>query len=107
MKSQQMQRQAIRQGFCNGPASGAHGLLAYFPDAAEQAAPVVHDGSASTSIPDPSPQQNEGLDIHVDLDVSMGEQPADEPTDTHEVDDVVEPPPSLPTLTRCCAPLNP
>ena len=52
-----MQQQAIRQGFCNEePATGAHGLLASPPAAAEPTSLADSGTSATTSNdPDPSP----------------------------------------------------
>jgi hypothetical protein len=69
-----MQQHAIRQGFfCEGPATGAHGLTIFFPAAAEPI-PLADSGAcATTSGSDPG-LQHVGLDLDLDLDVSMGTQ---------------------------------
>ena len=54
-RTQQIQWQAIQQGFCyEEPASGTHGLLTYPPAAAKPSSPVDSSASAST-FDDPSP----------------------------------------------------
>ena len=66
-----MQRHAIRQGFCcEGPTTGAHGLLVNLPAAAESTPPVVC-GACATTSDDPGPSLQHRLGLDLDLDVSM------------------------------------
>jgi hypothetical protein len=93
-RTQQMQRQAIRQGFCyEGSATGAHGLLAKnSPAAAELITPLADSGAcATTSGSEP------GLDLNLDLDVSMGLADSDADADGVTDDEVVVPTPTPPT----------
>jgi hypothetical protein len=93
-RTQQMQRQAIRQGFCyEGSATGAHGLLAKnSPAAAELITPLADSGAcATTSGSEP------GLDLNLDLDVSMGLPDSGADADGVTDDEVVVPSPTPPT----------
>ena len=67
-----MQRQAIRQGFCSEePATGAHGLLANPPAAAEPTS-LADSGASATTSDDPGLSLQQHSDVDLDLDVSMG-----------------------------------
>ena len=85
-----MQRQAIRQGFYCEPATGAHGLLANSPAAAEST--PLADSDASTTKSGPSLQQHPDVDL--DLDVSMGLMGSDAGAEGATDDEVVVPSPS-------------
>ena len=64
-----MRQQAIRQGFCyEEPATGAHGLLANPPAAAEPTSLADSCASAITSD-DPGPSLQQHSDMDLDLDV--------------------------------------
>ena len=93
---QQMQRQAIRQGFCyEEPATGAHGLLANLSAAAEPTSLVDSGASATTSDdPGPSPSLQQQSDMDLDLDVSMGLADSDVDAEGVTDDEVVVPSPT-------------
>ena len=93
---QQMQRQAIRQGFCyEEPATGAHGLLANLPAAAEPTSLADSGASATTSDdPGPSPSLQQQSDMDLDLDVSMGLADSDVDAEGVTDDEVVVPSPT-------------
>ena len=88
-----MQRQAIRQGFCyEEPATGAHGLLANPPAAAESTSLAGSGASATTSDdPGPSPSLLQLSDMDLDLDVSMGLADSDADAEGVTDDEVVLP----------------
>jgi hypothetical protein len=85
-RTQQMQRQTIRQGFCyEGSATGAHGLLAKnSPAAAELTTPLADTALAP-------PHLVPGLDLNLDLDVSMGLADSDGDGDGVTDDEAVVP----------------
>ena len=70
-RTQQMQRQAIRQGFCcEEPATGAHGLLANPLPAAEPSS-LADSGVSATTSDDLGPSLQHSV-MGLDLDVSIG-----------------------------------
>ena len=71
-RTQEMQLQAIQQGFCcEEPATGAHGLLANTLAAAEPPT-LVDSGVNATTSDNHGPSLQQHSDIDIDLDVSMG-----------------------------------
>ena len=91
-RMQQMQRQAIRQGFCcEEPATGAHGLLANPLAAAEPSSLADSGVSATTSDPSPSLQHS---DMDLNLDVSMAFMDSDADAEGVTDDEVVVPSPT-------------
>ena len=87
-----MQRQAIRQGFCcEEPASGAHGLLANPPAAAEPT-PLADSGACATT-PDPGPSLQHS-DLDLDLDDAMGLTDSEADAEGVTDDEVVVPSPT-------------
>ena len=96
-----MQRQAIRQGFCyEEPATGAHGLLANPPAAAEPTSLADSGASATTSDdPGPSSSMQQHSDIDLDLDLSMGLADSDADAEGVTDDEVVVPSPT-PSIPR-------
>ena len=95
-RTQQMQRQAIWQGFCyEEPATGAHGLLANSPAAAEPTSLADSGAGATTSDnPGPSPSRQQRSDMDLDLDVSMGHTDSDVDAEGVTDDEVVVPSPT-------------
>jgi hypothetical protein len=92
-RTQQMQRQAIRQGFCyEGSATGAHGLLAKdSPAAAELTTPLADSGAcATTSGSEPA------LDLNHDLEVGLADSDADADEVTDDEVGVPSPTPHTP-----------
>ena len=67
-RTQEMQRQAIRQGFCcEEPATGAHGLLAN-PLAAAEPPSLADSGVSATTSFDPGPSlQHSDMDHNLDV----------------------------------------
>ena len=94
--SRTQQPQAIRQGFCyEEPATGAHGLLANPPAAAEFTSLAGSGASATTSDdPGPSSSLQQHSDMDLDLDVSMGLADSDADAEGVTDDEVVVPSPT-------------
>ena len=93
-KTQQMQGPAIRQGFCcEGPATGAHVLLANPPAAAELTTLLMDSGACATKSDDPGPSLQHS-DMDLDLDVFMGLTDSDADAEGVTDDEVVVPSPT-------------
>ena len=98
-QTQQMQRQAIRQGFCyEGTETGADGLLATSPAAAEQ--PVLGGVCANTSTSTTSTASDSSLP-DLDFPMDLVDERADVDADARGANDtdVVVPPPTPPPPT--------
>ena len=89
-----MQGPAIRQGFCcEGPATGAHVLLANPPAAAELTTLLMDSGACATKSDDPGPSLQHS-DMDLDLDVFMGLTDSDADAKGVTDDEVVVPSPT-------------